>query len=352
MTVCPRFAGYARPDHNEENTMKKKVTLTDIAKACNTSNVTISKALSGKSGVSDELRAKIIATAEELGYVSPKLPASLGGNIGILIPEKFINPNGSFYWALYNNLVQRFKRKNISCIQENITTEEEDALEMPKLLTGHNTVGIISLGQLNTEYIKKLMGLKPNILLLDYYLSGIDADCIVTNGFFGGYKLTQYLISEGHTEIGFVGTRLATSSIFDRYMGYMKAMMENRLMIKDEWIIDDRQPDNELFQHITFPEKLPTALVCNCDETAFKVIRDLKTRGVSVPEDVSVVGYDNYLISEICDPPITTINVDAGEMADLAVSTILERISDPKLPTRIQTIDGKPVYKGSVKKIN
>ena len=332
--------------------MKKKVTLTDIAKACNTSNVTISKALAGKSGVSDELRAKIISTAEELGYVSSKLTASSGGNIGILIPEKFINPNGSFYWALYNNLVQRFKKKNISCIQENITTEEEDALIMPKLLTGHNTVGIISLGQLNENYIRKLMELKQNILLLDYYLTGIDADCIVTNGFFGGYKLTTYLISQGHTEIGFVGTRLATSSIFDRYMGYMKAMLEHSLSIRDEWLLDDRESNNELFPHITFPERLPTALVCNCDETAFKVIRDLRAQGVSVPDDVSVVGYDNYLISEISDPPITTINVNAGEMADLAVSTILERIGNPKLPTRIQTIDGKPVFKGSVKKIN
>lgn len=332
--------------------MKKKVTLTDIAKACNTSNVTISKALAGKSGVSDELRAKIISTAEELGYVSPRTPTSFGGNIGILIPEKFINPNGSFYWALYNNLVQRFKQKNISCIQENITTEEEEAMAMPKLITGQNTVGIISLGQLNSEYIKKLMALKSNILLLDYYLPGIDADCIVTNGFFGGYKLTTYLISQGHTEIGYVGTRLATSSIFDRYMGYMKAMMENGLSMRDEWIIDDRKRNNELFNTITFPDNLPTAFVCNCDETAFKVIRDLKKRGVSVPGDVSVVGYDNYLISEISEPPITTINVDAGEMADLAVATILERISNPGLPTRIQNIDGKPVFKGSVKKIN
>ncbi|MGN1339597.1 MAG: LacI family DNA-binding transcriptional regulator [Oscillospiraceae bacterium] len=332
--------------------MKKKVTLTDIAKACNTSNVTISKALAGKSGVSEELRAKIISTAEELGYVSSKLSVSAGGNIGILIPEKFINPNGSFYWALYNNLVHRFKQKNISCVQENITSDEEGSLTMPKLLTGHNTVGIISLGQLNSEYISRLMELKPNILLLDYYLPGIDADCIVTNGFFGGYKLTTYLISQGHTEIGYVGTRLATSSIFDRYMGYMKAMMEHGLSIRDEWIIDDRERNNELFPHITFPDRLPTALVCNCDETAFKVIRDLKSRGISVPDDVSVVGYDNYLISEISDPPITTINVNAVEMADLAVSTILERISNPGLPTRIQNIDGKPVYKGSVKKIN
>ena len=319
--------------------MKKKLTLGDIAKACNTSNVTVSKALSGKNGMSEELRKKIISAAREMGYISSK--QTFGeGSIGILIPEKFINPNGSFYWALYNKLLQCFKHKNISCIQENITSEEEMELVMPKFLSGSRIIGVISLGQLSTEYARKLSAQSAPLLLLDYYLPELDADCIVTNGFFGGYKLTSYLISEGHTEIGFVGTRLATSSIFDRYMGYMKA-----------WIIPDREINNELFPRIDFPEKLPSALVCNCDETAFKVIRDLKTLGISVPEDVSVVGYDNYLISEISDPTITTINVNPGEMADLAVSTILDRIQNPKTPTRIQIIDGKPVFKQSVKSL-
>ena len=328
--------------------MRKKVTLGDIAKACNTSNVTVSKALSGKNGMSEELREKIISAAREMGYISSK--QTFGeGSIGILIPEKFINPNGSFYWALYNKLLQCFKHKNISCIQENITQEEENELVMPKLLSGSRIIGVISLGQLSTECVRKLSAQSAPLLLLDYYLPELDADCIVTNGFFGGYKLTSYLISEGHTEIGFVGTRLATSSIFDRYMGYMKAMLQHELPVREEWIIPDREVNNELFPHIAFPEKLPSALVCNCDETAFKVIRDLKTLGISVPEDVSVVGYDNYLISEISDPTITTINVNPGEMADLAVSTILDRIQNPKTPTRIQIIDGKPVFKQSVK---
>ena len=330
--------------------MKKKVTLGDIAKVCNTSNVTVSKALSGKNGMSEELREKIISAAREMGYISSK--QTFGeGSIGILIPEKFINPNGSFYWALYNKLLQCFKYKNISCIQENITQEEENELVMPKLLSGSRIIGVISLGQLSVEYVRRLAAQSAPLLLLDYYLPELDADCIVTNGFFGGYKLTSYLISEGHKDIGFVGTRLATSSIFDRYMGYMKAMLEHDLSVREEWIIPDREVNNELFPHITFPERLPSALVCNCDETAFKVIRDLKALGISVPENVSVVGYDNYLISEISDPTITTINVDPVEMASLAVSTILDRIQKPKTPTRIQIIDGKPVFKQSVKSL-
>ncbi len=329
---------------------RKQITLVDIANVCGTSKVTVSKALAGKGGVSDELRKKIFEVAEEMGYV-PIKSAAVAETIGVLIPEKFINPNGSFYWALYNSLVQRLKEENISCIQENLTLEEEDTLKMPRFLTGMKINAVISLGQLSQEYVEKLSESAEHLVLLDYYVPDIDADCIVTNGFLGGYKLTCHLISKGHTKIGFVGTRLATTSIFDRYMGYMKAMLEHNLPINDEWIIDDRSPKNELFETISFPSALPTAFVCNCDETAFKVIRDLKQSGVCVPEDVSVVGYDNYLISEISDPPITTINVDSKEMAELAVTSLLERIKNPKLPTRTMVLSGKLVVKGSVKEI-
>lgn len=330
---------------------KKQITLTDIAEICGTSNVTVSKALAGKRGMSDELREKILSTADKLGYI-PNRSSINGGVIGVLIPERFINPNGSFYWALYNSIVQRLKSENFSCIQEILAPSEEEALIMPSFPGGQNIAGLISLGQTSNEYAHKLAEQDKPLLMLDYYIEGMDVDSVVTNGFFGGYKLTCHLIAQGHKRIGYVGTRLATSSIFDRYMGYMKAMLEHGLTTDDKWVIDDRDVHNELYEALPFPKEMPTAFVCNCDETAFKAIRDLKALGYSVPEDISIVGYDNYLISEISEPPITTINVDSKEMADLAVSTLIDRIRNSKLPTRIQILDGKLIEKASVRKIN
>ncbi len=332
---------------------KKLVTLSDIAEACGTSNVTVSKALSGKSGMSDELREKIIATADKMGYVPTKAAAAAlsGGMVAVLIPERFSNPNGAFYWSLYNNIVSCLKQENFSCIQQNLTAAEVSSLTMPAFFSGQNIAGVISLGQLDRRYVDKLASVTKNLVLLDYYFSDCDIDCIITDGFLGGYKLTEHLIAQGHKEIGFVGTWQSTTSIFDRYMGYMKSMMEHGLAIEQSWYIPDREPTGELYEELSFPDKLPTAFVCNCDETAFKVIRDLKAMGYSVPDDISIVGYDNYHISEISDPPITTINVDAKEMAERAVSTVLERIKNPKLPVKTQILDGKLVHKASVKKL-
>ena len=301
---------------------KKQVTIADIAKACGTSTVTVSKALCGRSGVSEEVRAKIRETANKMGYVSTKsVTNKFDGVIGVLIPNKFINPNGSFYWALYNNILMLLKSSGISCIQENIGAEEEAALVVPNIFSNNRVTGIISLGQLSRPYLNMLMNHTKNLVLLDYYLPDADVDCVVTNGYSGGYMLASHLIAEGHRNIGFIGTKTATSSIFDRFMGYLKAMLEHGLEIRPEWILPDRKEDGMRFSKIEFPIHLPTAFVCNCDETAFAAIRDLQARGLSVPYDISVVGYDNYLISEISDPPITTIQVDSEEMAREAINT-------------------------------
>lgn len=331
---------------------KKQVTIADIAKACGTSTVTVSKALCGRSGVSEEVRAKIRETADKMGYVSTKSVSNkFDGVIGVLIPNKFINPNGSFYWALYNDILKLLKSSGISCIQENIGAEEESALVVPNLFSNNRIMGIISLGQLSVPYLHMLMNHTNNLVLLDYYTPNMELDCVVTNGYFGGYKLTDHLISLGHRDIGFIGTRTATSGIFDRFMGYLKAMLENDLPINPDWLIPDRPSSGERYERLEFPEKLPTAFVCNCDETAFVAIRDLKARGISVPQDISVVGYDNYLISEISDPSITTIQVNSEEMAREALNALFERVENPSRPKKTRILTGKIVVKESTRSI-
>ena len=331
--------------------MGKTVTLSDIAKACGTSNVTVSKALSNKKGVSEELREKIKEVAQQMGYVSVHSEFAVKNNymVGVLIPDKFMNPNGSFYWALYNSLVKVFRRRNYFCLIETLSQNDENDLVLPRLVSEGKVTSLISLGQLSKEYVEKLKETRLPIILLDYYITDSDVDAVITNGYMGGYELTSYLIRLGHRDIGFIGTVKATTSIFDRYMGFMKAMLENGLEVRKEWTLDDR--DNREFIKIPFPDKLPTAFICNCDETALHAIRQLEELGYSIPDDISIVGYDNYLISEISKPSITTIDVDANKMASAAVDMLIRRIGEPTGPAMTMTIDGTLIEKGSSKKI-
>ena len=333
---------------------KKQVTLSDIAGICGTSTVTVSKALSGKEGVSDELRKKIKHVACEMGYVAPSKAANseYHGNIGVIIPEKFLSQTGTFYWVLYNRIVQRLKSDNISCIQENIGEEEEASLIPPNILSNNKITGLISLGQLRPEYVDMLMKKTNNLVLLDYYIPGINVDCVISNGISGAYRITKHLIENGHKNIGFIGTRLATSSIFDRFTGYSRAMLEHDYPIREEWVINDRKNDNMNFGEMDFPSEMPTAFVCNCDETAFAAIRKLQSMGYSVPDDISIAGYDNFLISEMSEPQITTISVDAKEIADAAVSMLFDKMNNPYKKPEIRSISGTLEIKNSIRNIN
>ena len=93
---------------------------------------------------------------------------------------------------------------------------------------------------------------------------------------------------------------------------------------------------------------MPTAFVCNCDETAFRFIGELQRQGYRVPEDISVTGYDNYTVSDMCVPAITTVEVDLTEMAHTAVTLLLSRLDNPQKPAARHVIPGRIVMKQSI----
>ncbi|MBR1739158.1 MAG: substrate-binding domain-containing protein [Ruminococcus sp.] len=327
--------------------MKKSVTLMDIARECNTSNVTVSKALADKSGVSEELRIKIKQTAEEMGYMPAKSSAVRRRNsVGILVPERYSSVSGSFYWTLYNYLSQKLKREGMYCVMETVGEREEQSLIMPDIVVDGKVKDVISMGQISYRYAHRLADSVSSLVLMDYYVPGLKVDSVVSNGYNGSYKITNYLFSMGHSRIAFVGTKTATTSIFDRFMGYLKALIEHDVPMREDWIIPDRDEKGSI--PITLPKEMPTAFVCNCDETAFAVIKALRAGGYKVPQDVSVVGYDDYLISEMSDPAITTVSVDEEYMAELTVQTLMQRLRDPSVPCRMRSIEGELVIKDSV----
>ena len=124
--------------------------------------------------------------------------------------------------------------------------------------------------------------------------------------------------------------------------------MENGLEYRKEWTLEDRLPNGYSLTEFDFPEEMPTAFVCNCDETAFRVIGALQRRDLRVPEDISVTGYDNYTVSDMCVPAITTVEVDLAEMAHAAVSLLLKRIENPQKQPSRYVIPGRIILKQSM----
>lgn len=332
--------------------MSKKVTMKDIANKLGVSSVTISKALNDKEGVSEEMRCKIKAVAEEMGYrihtAAKSMKDGLSYNVGVMIPERFTGLTQSFYLQVYQQITHTLEQYNYYGILHILKSDDEDRLTLPKIYYEKNVDGFIILGQPKKEYLKKIKTIDIPLVFLDFYDECEDVDSVMTDNFFGAYELTNYLIQKGHKKIAYVGNLYATSSIQDRFLGYYKSLLEHHIEINPNHVINDRDENGE-YVDIELPEDKPTAFVCNCDQVAHNLINKLKELGYSVPEDFSVVGFDNDIYATITEPKLTTVEVDIVEMASTSVRFMMEKIKNRQIKFGRKSVKGKIIYRDSVK---
>ena len=334
--------------------MSKLIKLSDVAKALDVSVVTVSKALSGQKGVSESKRKQIIDLADKLGYVYTSKP-KISYNIAVLVHERYMDSCGSFYHRIYQNLNHKAALKNSYTMLFTINEDMERQFVVPDVIINKKIDGVIVIGKISSGYLHFLEEeFHIPTVFIDYFDNNINLDVVLSDSYYGAYLLTKYLIDRGHRDIAYVGTLLATGSITDRYLGYKKCMLENSLTVKDEWIIDDRHKETGVIDDVKLmklPEKLPTAFFCNCDLVASKLISKLEYMGYCIPNDVSVVGYDNYLLPKQCDVEITTYEVNLSEIAKISISNIINKIDKKRFQKGITIVEGKLIEKKSVKRI-
>ena len=339
---------------------KKQVRLSDIADKLKISTVTVSKALSNKDGVGDELRTQIKELAKEMGYKTKPASDSFGnttGNIGVIIPSKFFSPEVSYYWYLFTHLSTELLKRNFFTMMELVSTEDENTGRLPRLLTENKVDGLILLGQVSTAYIQKAATLTDNFILMDFYTEQPDYDCVVCDDFYNSYLITSYLIEHGHKTLRFVGNFEATTSIRDRFMGFQKGMYEHGFLCNKNDIIPDRDNTGLLLNKMPLSKtdisgEYPDAFVCNCDLTASKVIAQLTTEGMTVPNDVSVTGYDNFLAPAEKTVPLTTIGVEPQSLCAMAAELIINKITGKEYIKGRHLATGKIIERDSVKRLS
>ena len=334
---------------------KKKVRLSDIAERLNVSTVTVSKALANKEGVGDDLRKQIKEIAEEMGYSVKKSSAANGsitGNIGIIIPSRFFSQNLSFYWYLFNFLSKELLSRNYYSIMELLSDDDEANLITPRMLNDKKVDGIIILGQVSKSYINTIRTHYDNFILLDFYTNIMGIDCVSNDDYYCSYMLTSYVISQGHKKLRFVGNFEATSSIKDRFMGFQKAMYENKLPAAFDEIISDRdEKGGQIEIQLPDAKDMPTAFICNNDETAAMVIEALNKNGYKVPDDISVTGFDNYLTRHTTSVPLTTVSINPQDTANVAADLIIKKINGESYIKGRHLVSGTLIIRDSVKKI-
>ena len=335
--------------------MAKAVKMADIAEKLGVSIVTVSKALNGKEGVGSTLRNEIIKTAKEMGYELPQSSSDADNSlvIGILNSYLYLQKNSSFYWNLYERLLKHLTHSDNLGILEIISKSAQSHCSIPKLVKGKRVDGLIVMGPFSDEYMHMLSSLDVPMVLLDSYNAKYDFDTVISDGYHGMYIMANYLIKQGHRRIAFVGTVGETSSITDRFFGYCKAMTEAGIKVTENMVIPDRNDIGKIELHLP-PETVNkfTALACNCDYTAYEAVKLLNGQGFKVPDDISIVGFDNYILSEVMPVQITTYEVNQEKMAENSVSQICQRIRNPLKQHETFMTSGNIIIRDSVRKLN
>jgi DNA-binding LacI/PurR family transcriptional regulator len=338
--------------------MSKKITMSDIAKELGISTVTVSKALSGQKGVGEQMRQRIIEIANERGYQkSVSIEANESYKIGVLIGSRYVGNIDSFYGHMYQIFSAKAAKIGSFTMLEILSDDDEKNLVYPKIIGDGNVDAVVIMGALGEEYLNMLdEKLGTPTFYMDFTDRKHKKDSVISGSFYGSYILTNYLFDKGHTQIGYVGTVLSTPSITDRYLGYVRAMMEHGIDIKKEWILNDRSINNDkvdIENNLVLPKgKLPTAFVCNCDLTANVFMQYLKVKGYKVPEDISLVGYDDFIFADGSSIGITTYKVDMDEMVKRTLKRITHVLRGEKYRGGLSIVEGYLIERDSVKDLN
>lgn len=328
------------------------VKLKDIADVVGVSTVTVSNALSGKKGVSEEMRNRIEDAAREMGYDFSRYgKREKGIRIGVIASHHYLEIGNSFYWTMYQQVVYAASKSRSITMLEVLDLDVQNTKELPKLLREKAVDGLIVIGWLFEPYIRNLVKVSEvPVVLLDFRVRGSRLDTVMSGNFVGMYKVTRYLLEKGHRDVAFVGSVLANENIMDRYYGYKKALLEAGIRERREWILEDRELIAGCMR-VELPADMPTAFACSSDLAAQWVYEALMEKGYRVPDDVSIIGYDNYLPSHSFSQKLTSYNVDMCRMAKMAVKRLLEKIRGVEKYHGTGYVDSNIVERSSVKEL-
>lgn len=321
-------------------------TLKEIAEIAGVSVGTVSAALNDRPTVAPETRARVMDVAVSLGYVVKFKPHQPGvakiETIGLLIKHDFglVWDTNPFYSRIQLGVTNTCQRYNINLMVANIEVDASNhPVQWPAMINQQQIDGLIMAGAFIDDTVQMVQRKSElPIVLVDSYAPNLRCDSVVTDNIGGARKAVTHLIEQGHTRIGLAGWNpLSPPSIHQRKRGYLEALSENGLKPFIAETELSRAGGQMAAWKLLESEQSVTALFCCNDETAIGALSAIREMGLSIPRDVSVIGFDNIDLAGETTPPLTTIHVHKSWMGSLGVQALIERVRNPLQP-KITTV--------------
>ncbi|MCL2462858.1 MAG: LacI family transcriptional regulator [Defluviitaleaceae bacterium] len=328
----------------------KKVTLDNIARELGVTKNTVSKALRGQPGVSEELRGKIVRLSDEYGYQKKDQPPKEQPflRITLVSNDSFIR-DSYFTAALLSGIFDYASMHQVS-IRNVIVDMVRDDMKNLMPLQEKYCDGILVIGVIPDDAFVQLADLGIPLAAVDHYSSRVICDYVTTANRQGILQALEFLAARNHRRIGFINNVNRAYSFDERCAGYRDGMEKLGLPVDPRFVwpssnYDDRDYLRGQLDKLPAAGEAPTAWICVNDYTAANFCSVLAERGLRVPEDVSVVGFDNIASLR---QPITTLEIRQQAMGGRALQRLLQRIRQPDEPYENIVVFPRLVDKGSV----
>ncbi|ENK3110522.1 transcriptional regulator [Vibrio alginolyticus] len=329
-------------------------TMKDIAKLAGVSTSTVSHVINKTRFVSEEISERVNNAAKELNYYAPSaLARSLKVNrtktIGMLVTTS-TNP---FFGEVVKGVERSCYQKGYSLILCNTEGDNERMRQSINTLLQKRVDGLILMcSSLEGERID-VFERYPDIpvVVMDWGPMLFTSDKIQDNSLRGGYLAAKYLIDCGHTEIGCITGPLIKHQAQMRYEGYKRAMNEAGLEFNVNWIIEsdfECEGGYQAFKKMAQRGALPSSIFVSNDMMAMGVINAANELGIKVPDDLSIIGYDDIHIAKFMSPSLTTIHQPKYRLGQAAVETLVRGLDDKSNDAQVVQLEPTLVVRNSV----
>ncbi len=308
------------------------ITIKDVSREAGVSIATVSKVLNGDfSKVSDDTRARIQRIADELSYRPNMLARGLVSQkfnmIGLIIPD-ISNP---YYAEMSRGMTDEALRFGYHAMINNTDEMHERELTCIRTMASFNVGGLVLVGNVNTaqENIQLIKSLRIPYMSVENYQDGME-NCVYVDDFRGSYQAVEHLIKRGHKEIAYITGYGTLHAPYDqRLQGYEQAMADHDLPV-NPYLLECGGYNLETGYKKTLQllgRNIPfTAIACGNDLIALGAFQAIREHKLSVPRDISLVGYDDVYLSVMLEPRLTTVRQPAYEIGVHAIRLLLERI--------------------------
>lgn len=326
-------------------------TMKDIARLAQVSTSTVSHVINGSRFVSDEIRDKVMRIVVELNYTPSYIARSLKvkttKTIGLLVTAT----NNPFFYEVMAGVEQYCQKNQYNLI---IATTGGDGKRLQQNLQTliHKQVDgvLLMCGDSRFQADMELEVSLP-LVVMDWWFTELNADKILENSEYGGYLATKSMVDAGHQKIGIITGNLRKSVAKNRLQGYKKALSEANIVLNPDWIVEshfDFEGGIVGAQKLLSLSDRPTAIFCCSDTIAIGAYQAIQNQGLRIPQDISIMGYDDIELARYLFPSLSTISQPKAELGKLAVETLLQRIQEPNENYRTLVLEPACILRESV----